>query len=164
MTNVIERFMSRWPRYVQTATNGLLMAGSILVIHRVLFTAFLETPNGEATLIRLDLLQAIAFLVALSALLITITRLVVNKARDTELLNREVSWKADAIESQIQQHAQNHPDYTEDVRRLELQMEEIMQRLGTSLEKIVSLMEENERLKSENEQIKQQINGLNETE
>ena len=129
-------------------------------MHRIIFGTFLETSDNSATLIRLDLLQAVAFLVALSALLITITRLVVNKARDNELLNRQASWKADEMGSLLQLHAQTYPDYTDDVRRLGSQIQELVDRLDASTESFAELASENESLKSENERLHKQMDEL----
>lgn len=80
-----------WQIYIRAGKDILVMAASVLVIHRIIFGAWLKTTGDNSTLIHLDLLQAFAFLVALSALLITVTRWVVNKARDNELLAREAS-------------------------------------------------------------------------
>ena len=117
-------------------------------------------PNDNATFIHLDLLQAVAFLVALSALLITVTRWVVNKARDNELLSREASWKAQNIEDLLQLHAQNHPDYTDDVRRLEEQITELVDRFDGSEKALEKLTVENDRLVSENEHLRKQVDEL----
>ena len=160
MTRAIEFIRSMWRGQSQSVMTALVMAAALLVIHRVIFAAFLETTDNSATLIRLDLLQAVAFLVALSALLITITRLVVNKARDNELLTHQASWKADTIEELLKLHAQNHPNYTQDVQRLQTQFEELEGRLNESSTSFDGVIGQNELLVSENERLRKQLDEL----
>ena len=160
MKGVFELARVIWRRYIRTGKDILVLAVSALVIHRIIFSAWLKTTNDNVTLIHLDLLQAVAFLVALSALLITVTWWVVNKARDNELLAREASWKAQNIEDLLQLHAQNHPDYTDDVRRLEEQITELVDRFDGSEKSLEKLTAENDRLVSENEHLQKQVDEL----
>ena len=149
-----------WQIYIRAGKDILVMAASVLVINRIIFGAWLKATGDNSTLIHLDLLQAFAFLVALSALLITVTRWVVNKARDNELLAREASWEAKNIEDLLQLHAQNHPDYTDDVRRLEEQVTELVGRFDGSEKSLENLTIENDRLVSENERLRKQVYEL----
>ena len=149
-----------WQIYIRAGKDILVMAASVLVIHRIIFGAWLKTTGDNSTLIHLDLLQAFAFLVALSALLITVTRWVVNKARDNELLAREASWEVQNIEDLFQMHAQNHPDYTDDVRRLEEQVTELVGRFDGSEKSLENLTTENDRLVSENGRLRKQVDEL----
>ena len=149
-----------WPIYISAGKDILVMAASVLVIHRIIFGAWLKTTGDNSTLIHLDLLQAFAFLVALSAFLITVTRWIVNKARDNELLVREASWEVQNIEDLFQLHAQNHPDYTDDVRRLEEQVTELVGRFDGSEKSLENIITENDRLVSENERLRKQVDEL----
>ena len=149
-----------WQIYIRAGKDLLVMAASVLVMHRIIFGAWLKTTGDNSTLLHLDLLQAFAFLVALSALLITVTRLVVNKARDNELAYREASWEAKNVEDLLQLHAQNHPDYTDDVRRLEEQSTELLGRFHGFEKSFENLTTENDRLVSENEHLRKQVDEL----
>lgn len=57
-------------------------------------------------------------------------------------------------------HAQNHPDYTDDVRRLEEQVTELVGRFDGSEKSLENITPENDRLVSENERLRKQVDEL----
>ena len=67
------------------------------VVWQVLSQTKLPLVSDEPTLIYLDLLQVMAFLVAWSALIITITVKMVNAKRDIELSATELEWRMGVV-------------------------------------------------------------------
>ena len=61
----------------------------------------LETPDASPTLIKIDLLEAVAFLAAWSLLLITLTTKVVNKGRNLEFAIDEGIRKSDDLKADL---------------------------------------------------------------
>ena len=120
----------------------ILFYGSY-VIWQVAYGSILETPEDSSTLVKIGLLEAIAFLVAWSFLLITITSKVVSKGKDLE-------FTAEKTTAAFQQHLEDHPDIQSDVERM-------MARVSESDAMLIQLKEESEQVAEENEQLRRQL-------
>ena len=88
-----ERSVLNWAKSLYTWV--LVIYSGWLVWWVISITPLYLRPD-DSTLIQLDLLQAMAFLAAWSALLITVTAKIVNKSRDIDLGIAQLSWKNDA--------------------------------------------------------------------
>ena len=106
------------------------------VIWRVAYGSILETPEDSSTLVKIGLLEAIAFLVAWSLLLTTITSKVVSKGKDLE-------FAAEKTNAVFRQHLEGHPDIQSDVERMEAML--------------IQLKGETEQVTEENEQLRRQL-------
>ena len=78
----------------------------------------LMSGGANPTVIQLDFLQAAAFLVAWSVLLITVTAWILNKVRDNELRTIRTAWE-------FGKHLEEHPDIEGKVESLEKMLESI---------------------------------------
>ena len=101
-------------------------------------------------LIKIDLLEATAFLAAWSLLLVTLTAKVVNTSKDLEFAADESIRKLDEVEAGIRQHEEGHPDVQSEVERIEARVSDITQRME-------EVTVEAERLAEENEQLRRQL-------
>ena len=86
----------------------LLVVWSVSTIWRVASGSLLETPDTSPTLIKIGLLEAVAFLAAWSLLLITLTTKIVNKGRDLEYSADELNRKLDEMQADWREHNENH--------------------------------------------------------
>ena len=120
----------------------ILFYGSY-VIWQVAYGSILETPEDSSTLVKIGLLQAIAFLVAWSFLLITITGKVVSKGKDLE-------FTVEKRNAAFQQHLEGHPDIQSDVERM-------MARVSEADAMLIQLKGESEQVAEENEQLRKQL-------
>ena len=120
----------------------ILFYGSY-VIWQVAYGSILETPEDSSTLVKIGLLEAIAFLVAWSFLLITITSKVVSKGKDLE-------FTVEKRDAAFQQHLEGHPDIQSDVERM-------MARVSEADAMLIQLEGESEQVAEENEQLRRQL-------
>ena len=120
----------------------ILLYGSY-VIWQVAYGGILETPEDSSTLVKIGLLEAIAFLVAWSFLLITITSKVVSKGKDLEFASEKRS-------AAFRQHLEGHPDIQSDVEGLKAKVLEANAML-------IQLKGETEQVAEENEQLRRQL-------
>ena len=88
----LKRTASNWATQLFVA--AILLYSSWIIWQVASGTAFLP-QSAHPTLIQLDLLQAMAFLVAWSALIITITAKAVSANKDFELKIAKVGWAAE---------------------------------------------------------------------
>ena len=116
----------------------LLVVWSASTIWRVVSGSLLETPDNTPTLIKIDLLEAVAFLAAWSLLLITLTTKVVNKGRDLEFGISEM--KAD-----MGRDREGH-------LATKAEVEKMLAEVSCLAESVSQVMEEVERVTKENEQ------------
>ena len=116
---------------------------SIYIMWRVVSGTYLETPPASPTHIKLDLLQALAFLVAWSLLLLTITIRVVNKARDLQADTDKARWEID----QLIEFSEGRE--TENKELLEKAAERIVLVEEKTEQVILKLRQENEQLRQE---------------
>ena len=119
----------------------ILFYGSY-VIWQVAYGSILETPEDSSTLVKIGLLEAVAFLVAWSFLLITITRKVVSKSKDLE-------FAAEKTNAAFRQHLEGHPDIQSDFERIQAEVSDMDERR-------MHAERENERVTKENEQLRRQ--------
>ena len=138
-----------WARALYVA---ILLIWCILTIWRVASGSLLETPDTSTTLIKIDLLGAVAFLAAWSLLLITLTTKVVNKGRDIEFVAVDSTRKLDDIKADMMRHEEGHPDIESEVDRMQAKVSGIA-------EGMIQLKSENERVTKENEQLRRQLEG-----
>ena len=126
---------------------------SVTIMWRVISGTYLETTGSSPTYIRLDLLQALAFLVAWSLLLLTITIRVVNKARDLEATSDQTSWRLDQIRELDKGREVERKDFFEEV-------DERLSGVETGAVQVIQdLRQENEQLRQENEQFRQTMSS-----
>ncbi len=122
-----------------------------LTVWRVFSGTYLETGQASPTLIRLDLLHAIAFVVAWTTLLLTITVQVVNKARDLDYDIRENEW---SLEQSVKTSNQL-------MRKGDQQISKLEKRWGKEASVIESkfdvLKTHVDQLKKENKNLKRQL-------
>ena len=121
----------------------LLVAWSVSTVWRVASGSLLETPDTSPTLIKIGLLEAVAFLAAWSLLLITLTTKVVNKGRDLELAAHDVR-------TDIRHHLEAHPDVRSEVERIEAKVSDLV-------EETAELKREAKRVKEENKELRRQL-------
>ena len=131
------------------------------VVWQVLSQTKLPLVPDEPTLIYLDLLQVMAFLVAWSALVITITIKMVNAKRDIELDSAKLEWRLALSREQLEEtrreyeehrreyeeHLRDHPDIEGAVDRLESSTEELRQGVDGAHETVGRLQGENRLLR-----------------
>ncbi len=136
--------------YAKALYVATLVVWSVLTIWRVASGALLETPDASPTLIKIDLLEAVAFLAAWSLLLITLTTKVVNKGRDLE-------FDAYKVQADIRRHEESHPDIQDEVEKIQGEMSDLTDEVSDLAERAKSLKRENERITEENEQLHRQL-------
>ena len=136
--------------YAKMLYVALLVVWSLLTIWRVASGSLLETPGASPTLIKIDLLETVAFLAAWSLLLITITTKVVNKGRDLEFAADESIRKLDELQADLSRHEESHPDIRGGVEGLEAKVSDVA-------EKVMQAEREAERVTEENEQLRKQL-------
>lgn len=122
----------------------LLVVWGISTIWRVALGALLETPDSSPTLIKIGLLEAVAFLAAWSLLLITITTKVVNAGRDIESVADESNRKLDEMKADFKQHKEKQTAAIEELEAEVSQSADLMNQLKGETEEVA---EENERLR-----------------
>ena len=123
-----------------------LVAWAGLVIWWVASGSRLETPDASSTLVKIGLLEAFAFLVAWSFLVITITIRIVNKGRDIEFATKEA-------QAEFKRHEENHPDFRAEVEELQALLSSTVDRISRIDERAEQLKKENDRLTKENDQL-----------
>ena len=121
----------------------LLVVWSVSTIWRVASGSLLETPETSSTLIKIGLLEAVAFLAAWSLLLITLTTKIVNKGRDLEYETGESNRKLDDMKADMRRHEKGHPDIESEVERV--------------AERVMQVEKEAKRVAEENEQLRRQL-------
>ena len=107
----------------------MLLVWSVLTMWRVASGSLLETPDASPTLIKIDLLEAVAFLAAWSLLVITITTKVVNKSRDIEFAADESVRKLDDMEVVMQRHEEGHPDIQSEIERIQAEVADMAEKV-----------------------------------
>ena len=117
---------------------------------RVASGALLETPDASPTLIKIDLLEAAAFLAAWSLLLMTVTANVVNRSRDIESAVDETTRQVEEYKAVIKRHEEGHPDIQGEVESLEAKASDLV-------EGMIQLKKENDRVTEENRQLRRQL-------
>ena len=118
----------------------LLVVWATYIMWQVASGSLLETPDASPTLIKIGLLEAVAFLAAWSLLLITVTTKVVNTSRDLELTLHKSSME-------LRRHEENHPDVQSEVERIEVEISEMTERMMQVDIETEKLVRENERLR-----------------
>ena len=108
----------------------------------------------EPTLIYLDLLQVMAFLVAWSALIITITVKMVNAKRDIELSAAELEWRMGVVRERSDKFDADVGKLRADVGSSIAAAEESIDDFLTATSKADGL---NERLRGENRLLRQKL-------
>ena len=147
MNNKNDALLSRvykWSRIVYVIVT---IVWCLRVFWRVTSGTALETRPDSPTLIRLDLLQALAFVVAWSILLYTITIAVVNKGRDLESATEKTSWEIDKLEAEKRERT----EFSQEMARVEAKVNANEDRLATLI------LAYAERLAEENEQLRKQL-------
>ena len=129
--------------YARALYVAVLLVWSLLTIWRVASGFLLETPDASPTLIKIDLLEAVAFLAAWSLLLITLTTKVVNKGRDLE-------FAAVELEADMRRHIEGHPDIESEAERMQAEASDLAER-------VTQVAGEAERVAEENEQLRRQL-------
>ena len=122
-----------------------------LTAWRVFSGTYLETGQASPTLIRLDLLHAIAFVVAWTALLLTITVQVVNKARDLDYDIRENEW---SLEQSIKTSNQQMRKGDQQISKLGKKWGETASVLESELDVLKTYVDQ---LKKENKNLQRQL-------
>ncbi len=97
----------------------------------------------EPALVYLDLLQAMAFLVAWSALVITITIKMVNANRDLGEENARIGW-------QIEEHVKDHPNLETQMSKLESNTDTLLAEVEEAKTEVDKSRLEAGRLRKEN--------------
>ena len=126
---------------------------TVNILWQVASGTSLEILPDSPTQIRLDLLQALAFLVAWSLLLLTITIRVVNKGRDIEAVVDRTSWRLDQL---------HELDAGREIERKGL-LEDTDARLSTAEKRIEEevqvVRQENDQLRQENKRLRQVLSS-----
>ena len=140
---------------------GYVLFSAGWVIWHVVGRADLYLVPESPTLLYIDFLQALAFLVAWSVFVITVTVRIVNKGRDLEMGFREsqfdnerVAWEtnallkeADRLSEKVKDHIKNHPVEDAQNRAMLKSAEEVMEGLAERVDRLGQVEEENERLR-----------------
>ena len=130
----------------------LLVVWSVSTIWRVASGTLLETPDTNPTLIKIGLLEAVAFLAAWSLLLITLTTKIVNRGKDLEFATDESIRKLDDMKAVMQRHEEGHPDIQSEVERMQAEV-------SAMAETVIEVKREAERVAEENEQSPQSVDS-----
>ena len=125
----------------------LLVVWSVSIIWMVASGSLLETPDTGTTVIKIGLLEAVAFVAAWSLLLITLNTKIVNKGRDLEYAADESNRKLDEMKAEVRQHNQDHAAVVE---RLDA-------KFSQSANMMEQLVRENEQVAEENERLRRQL-------
>ena len=156
-TSPVRWFYARWKRNAVNWAKQLYVLIIILysgwVVWQIVSNTTLYPRPDNPTLIQLDLLQAMAFLVAWSALLIAITIKIVNKGRDIDLNVSRLYWDSDLRNSRYADHIRDHPDIENKVKMLEADTDRIS-------EHIAELSEEKDNLIKENKHLRQKLEDV----
>ena len=124
----------------------LLVVWSASTIWRVVSGSLLDTPDTSPTLIKIGLLEAVAFLAAWSLLLITLTTKVVNKGRDLEYSLGESTWKFKEIKAEQERHEE---DFGATIKVLASEVSQVADRMRQLTSESEQVREENERLRGQ---------------
>lgn len=135
----------------------------IWLIWQVITKTELETSQINPTQIKLDLLQASAFLVAWSGLLIAITAKVIDMFRNLDILTREAGWRMRETNRRFKEHIEGHPDMEKQIEELQTWTDRIDEEYDNARAELSRVQTENERLMAENQQLRQQIRSFEET-
>ena len=180
MVCAIKQFFKRTPEWVvgwfkRNASNWakqLYVAAILLYSGWIIWqvssrTAFLPR-SVDPTLIQLDLLQAMAFLVAWSALIITITAKTVSTSKEFESKIAKVGWDTENNQSMMetlkedlqrvkedhQRVTEDHQRVTEDHQRVTEDHQRVLSRVGRAKAELLPRIDA---LTQENEQLRQQL-------
>ena len=113
---------------------------------RVASGSLLDTPDTSPTLIKIGLLEAVAFLAAWSLLLITLTTKVVNKGRDLEYSLGESTWKFKEMKAEQERHEE---DFGATIKGLASEVSQVADRMRQLKSESEQVREENERLRGQ---------------
>ena len=127
----------------------LIVVWSVSTIWRVASGSLLETPDTSPTLIKIGLLEAVAFLAAWSLLLITLTTKVVNKGKDLEFATDESTRKLDDMEAVMRRHEEGYPDTQSVVERMQAKVSDIDEVVTQVKREADQVAEENEQLRGQ---------------
>ena len=149
-TSPVRWVYARWKRNAFNWARQLYVLFIIFysswVIWQITSDTTLYPRSDHPTLIQLDLLQAMAFLVAWSALLMSITIKVVNKSRDIDLDVSRLRWDINLDNSRYADHIRDHPDIENKVKTLEADTYRISEYVAELDEERDNLIKENKRL------------------
>lgn len=104
------------------------------IIWHVVSRTRLMSGGANPTIIQLDLLQAAAFLVAWSVLLITVTTWILDRVRDNALRTARMEWE-------FSKHIEEHPDIEGKIESLEETIEFIQvkaNQLDSEIERVIT--------------------------
>lgn len=126
------------------------------VIEDVIIGAKLQTIDNSTTMLQLDLLQAIAILIAASALTMTVTMMISRLIRELEIALRDAQSEAKHTAEWIVRHEKSHPEdhHTEEIKE---GFQKIKEQTETIMTKYEHLLSKHEELASENEMLRNQI-------
>ena len=166
MVCAIKQFFKRTPEWVvgwfkRNASNWakqLYVAAILLYSGWIIWqvssrTAFLPR-SVDPTLIQLDLLQAMAFLVAWSALIITITAKTVSTSKEFESKIAKVGWDTENNQSMMDTLKEDHQRVKEDHQRIKEDHQRVLSRVGRAKAELLTRIDA---LTQENEQLRQQL-------
>ena len=122
----------------------LLVAWSVSIGWSFASGASLETPDSSATLIKVGLLEAVAFLTAWSLLLITITTKIVSQGKEMEMATNEGIRQIEELKEANMTFEQEVEQTLEGIKGEVADMNKIVMEAEREIEQ---LAEENERLR-----------------
>ena len=137
-------------RFAKVLYVAMLLVWSLLTIWRVASGSLLETPDASPTLIKIDLLEAVAFLAAWSLLLITLTTNVVNKGRDLEFATKDASRNLDDIKADMTQVMEDLPGHKSEFEKIQAMVSDLDG-------EVMRVKRESERVAEENAQLRKQL-------
>ena len=155
VTNAVITAIRRNFRSWTTSLYGwALICYSGWVVWQVLSQTKLHLRQQDSTLIYLDLLQVMAFLVAWSALVITVTVKMVNAKRDIEMDAAKLDWtltlhneRQRENERKYEEHLRDHPDIEGKVASLEIRTKDMLGEVDEAKEVARQLRGENQLLR-----------------
>ena len=143
--------------YAKAIYVTMLLAWSLLTIWRVASGSLLETPDASPTLIKIDLLETVAFLAAWSLLLITLTTKIVNKGRDLEFEVYKNEEQLNRYLQEIKRHEETHPHIPDEVEAASKKLRAIEEQQEKIMKVTPGLIEETERVTQENKELREKL-------
>lgn len=126
--------------------------------------ASLETPENDTTVITIDLLQAVGFLVAWTALFFAVFRVVGSALASMMQRIEKLSWAIDQTrtegESSLKAIEEKAAAIEEEATATKVKLPEIEQRVEESIAEYKLLTSKNQELERENERLRETLSNL----